>query len=230
MHTTTRPHFICNDCIFSLACSEDENSPIRKSTSLVKQYRVLKPREVLYLPKNKFQYLYVVQKGAIKTYQTEADGHELIRGFYFAGEILGYEAISAGFYPFSAVSLCETLICEIPYSSLLKFLQNKILLQENILHSISQQLNIGVYLASSTADQRLAAFLIDLSTRLHLLNTEAEFILPMTRQDIGNYLRLTAETISRIFSRFQKRKLIKINHKKIKFLQFTSLQKIAEGL
>ena len=196
----------CRTCTFAPFCvPEEENLHLARPVNLgVKSFRTLKRKEVLYLPKNRFHNLYAIQRGVLKTFQVEADGKELVRGFYFAGEILGYEAIYTGHYLFSAVALSETVICEIPYDNFLERLYSNPALQKNILHLISRQLNVGSYLVSTTAEQRLTAFLIDLSARLHPLEKKLEFLLPMSRQDIGNYLRLTAETISRVFSRLQK--------------------------
>lgn len=217
----------CHQCTFAAFCFYDnEDSPLQT----VKHQRGLKRKEALCLPKNKFQNLYVVQEGAIKTYQVEADGKELIRGFYFAGEILGYEAIYSGHYPFSAVALTETVVCEIPYEKFLEIVYSKPSLQKRTLHLISKQLNAGSYLVSTNAEQRLAAFILDLATRLHPTDPALDFTLPMSRQDIGNYLRLTAETISRIFSRLQKNAIVESNHKKIRILQPKKLKQIAEGL
>ncbi|RDI43402.1 Crp/Fnr family transcriptional regulator [Aquicella lusitana] len=232
MHSSATSNPTCNLCLFAPFCTSEEEilHTGRQASLAVKQYRKLNRNEVLCLPNNKFQNLYAIQKGTLKTYQVEADGRELIREFYFAGEILGYEAIYTGHYPFSAVAISETLICEIPYANFLKLLHSKPALQRRILYLISRQLNIGSYLVSTTAEQRLAAFLIELATRLHPAETRYAFLLPMSRQDIGNYLRLSAETISRVFSRLQKNKMILIDHKKINLLQPDKLKQVADGL
>lgn len=193
----------------------------------VKQHHHLKKHEALFLPQNMFRNLYVIQRGILKTFQVDAEGNELIKGFYFSGEVLGFDAIYTRHYLFSAVALSETVVCEIPYDNFLELLHSSPPLQKHILHLTSQQLNVGSYLFSITAEQRLAAFLIDLATRLHPPEMLLRFLLPMSRQDIGNYLRLTAETISRLLSQFKKNKIITIDHKKIQFLQPEKLKLIA---
>lgn len=194
----------------------------------VKQHYHLKKNEVLYLPQNTFRNIYAIQRGNLKTYQVDADGNELIRGFYFSGEVLGFEAIYTRHYLFSAVALSDSVICEIPYDNFLELLHLSPPLQKHILYLMSQQLNVGSYLFSITAEQRLAAFLIDLSYRLNPSEMQTRFLLPMSRQDIGNYLRLTAETISRLLSQFKENKIIAIDHKKIEFLQLEQLKLIAD--
>lgn len=194
----------------------------------VKQYHPLKKHEVLYLPENKFRNIYAIQHGHLKTYQIDADGNELIRGFYFTGEALGFEAIYTQHYLFSAVALTDSVVCEIPYDNFLELLHLNPALQKHILYLMSQQLNRGSYLPSITAEKRLAAFLIDLSYRLHPQEMQPRYLLPMSRQDIGNYLKLTAETISRLLSQFKKNKIIAIEHKKIHLLQPEKLKLIAD--
>lgn len=219
----------CANCTFSPFCiTEGEKSRwMNQINFAVKQHHHLQKQEVLYLPQNMFRNLYAIQRGSLKTYQVDADGNELIQGFYFAGEVLGFEAIYTRHYLFSAVALSETVVCEIPYDNFLDLLHSNRTLQKHILYLMSQQLNIGSYLFSITAEQRLAAFLIDLSTRLHPLETQLNIVLPMSRQEIGNYLRLTAETISRLLSQFKENKIIAIEHRKIQFLQPDKLKLIA---
>lgn len=222
----------CCDCHFVPFCAfAKATQPERPGAKgAIKHLRQLKRHEILYLPKNKFYNFYAIQKGALKTFQLEANGKELIRGFYFAGEILGYEAIATGHYLFSALALTDTLVCEIPYDNFLKIVNAKPALQKHSLYLISKQLTAGSYLAASTAEQRLAAFLLDLAKRLHPIETKLTFNLPLSRQDIGNYLRLTAETISRMFSRLQKNKILTITQKKLHILDLEKLQLIADGL
>lgn len=126
------------------------------------------------------------------------------------------------------MALSDSVICEIPYDNFLELLHLSPPLQKHILYLMSQQLNVGSYLFSITAEQRLAAFLIDLSYRLNPSEMQTRFLLPMSRQDIGNYLRLTAETISRLLSQFKENKIIAIDHKKIEFLQLEQLKLIAD--
>jgi len=198
---------------------------INQINFVVKQHYHLNKNEVLCLPQNTFRNLYAIQRGVLKTFQVDREGNELIKGFYFNGEVLGFDAIYPQHYLFSAVALSETVVCEIPYNNFLQLLHSSPFLQKHILHLISQQLNTGSYLL--TAEQRLAAFLIDLSMRLHRPEMQLNFLLPMSRQDIGNYLKLTAETISRLLSQFKERGLITIDYKKIQLLQPNKLKFIA---
>ncbi|WP_133137498.1 Crp/Fnr family transcriptional regulator [Legionella rowbothamii] len=219
----------CSYCGFSPFCTLEEPKSrwVNQVNAAVSQQHVLKKKQFLYFPQTTFHSLYAIKSGCLKTYEVDRDGNELLRGFYFAGEILGFEAIARGNYLYSAAALSDALVCEIPYTHFLELLRSHSSLQKQILYLISQQLATGYYLNFVTAEQRLAAFLIDLSKRLVVCEQGIEFFLPMSRQDIGNYLGLTAETISRIFTQFKNNKIISIEHKKIQLLQPEQLKSVA---
>lgn len=229
MNNKFNPIKPCSNCGFLPFCSLDGGIPhwLNQISSAVKQYHVLKTKQTLFLPQNKFHNLYAIKSGSLKTFEVDKEGNELIRGFYFTGEILGFEAIASGTYLFSAIALSETIVCEIPYNHCLELLNSNSSLQKHLLYLFSQKLMVGSYLNFVTAEQRLAAFLIDLFQRLQVSEQHMEFTLPMSRQDIGNYLGLTAETISRLFSQFKKNRIISIEHKKIQFFQLDQLKLIA---
>lgn len=220
----------CKKCnLLPFCITEEKNKQwMNQITPAVKQRHHLKKNENLCLPQNRFRNIYAIQYGHLKAYQMDADGNELIRGFYFTGEALGFESIYTKHYIFSTVALSDTVVCEIPYDNFLELLHLNPPLQKHILYLMSQQLNIGSYLSSITAEQRLAGFLIDLSYRLDPSEMQLKYLLPMSRQDIGNYLRLTAETVSRLLSQFKKNKMIAIDHKSIQLLQPNKLKLIAD--
>lgn len=217
MRPMTKATASCLSCLFKAFC---------ESANMVKKQHTLKRNEILCVPNQKFYSLYAIESGALKTYQINGDGNEIIKGFYFAGEVLGYEAIYTQNYPYSVAALSETKICEIPYNHFLTEIQHHPFLQQQILHLISQQLNAGAYLSLNAAEQRIVAFLLDLCHRLHI--DSHEFRIPMTREDMGNYLRLTAETISRVLSRLNQQKIISINQKKIRILNMDYLKRVAQ--
>lgn len=219
----------CLSCGISPFCYlEDANRRwMHQINSAVKQRLVLRKNQLLCAPQNIFHNLYAIQSGCLKIYEVDRDGNELINSFCFPGEILGFESIARGNYLFSAAALSDTLVCEIPYNHFIELLNSNSNLQKQILSLMSQQLTTGTYLNFVTAEQRLAAFLIDLSKRIFVGEQNLDFILPMSRQDIGNYLRLSAETISRLFTQFKDSKIISIEHKKIRFIELDKLRLIA---
>lgn len=232
MRNTQFTFAACLGCHFVPFCAIECTGEMshKQINSSVKRLLHLKRKDVLSLPQNKFQNFYAIQKGALKTYHTQANGKELIRDFYFEGEVLGYKAIATGRYLFSAVALMDTLVCEIPYDNFLKLVHSNPSLQKHSLFLISQQLHAGSYLALTCAEQRLAAFLIDLSKRLRPTEGPTIFRLPISHQDIGAYLRLTPETISRLLSKFRKARLLIIDQKKLHILDPEKLRRLSDGI
>ncbi|KTD63456.1 helix-turn-helix domain-containing protein [Legionella shakespearei] len=218
----------CSYCGFASFCTLDVQGSqwVNQVNPAVSRQHVLKKNLPLYVPQTSFHSLYVIKSGCLKTYEIDKDGNELLRGFYFPGEILGLEAIAGGHYLYSTAALSNALVCEISYTHFCELLRAHPGLQQQVLYLVSQQLGIGSYLNFVTAEQRLAAFLIDLSKRLVACEQRLEFVLPMSRQDIGNYLRLTAETVSRLFTQFRNNEIISVEHKKIRLLQLDQLKSI----
>lgn len=190
--------------------------------------RRLQRHQVLCVQNNKFQSLYAIEHGAVKAYRLDAQGREHIHAFYFPGEILGYRAIHAGHYLSTVVALSDTTVCEIPYEPLLETLKDNHELQKHLLSLLSKQLMIGAYVDAASAEQRIAAFIMDLSYRIHGAIPMKQVVLPMSRHDVGNYLGLTAETVSRLLSRFQQEGIIQIDRKVIRIINSERLQHYTE--
>src|SRR3990167_10616310 len=158
----------CDNCGFVPFCQTGENDCQHHDLlqGVVRVRRELKRNDVLCMPKYKFESLYAIQSGALKAYQIEMNGKEIIHGFYFTGEIVGYKAIHKGHYFSTIVAMTDAVVCEIPYDHLLRQLESRPDLQKHILQLISRQLNVGSYLDCTSAEQRISAFLIDMRGRL----------------------------------------------------------------
>lgn len=208
----------CVQCSLGTFCLNEGLVPI------VTKERHLKRGEVLHRVNDDFKHLYAIQRGALKTYEIDSMGNEIIHGLYLKNEIYGYEGIYKNHYVFGASALAETVICEISYQGFLDFLRLKPDFLHRALYLMSQQLTASVYLKSITAQQRIAAFLVDLSARLSINLLEPGFLLPMTYQDIGNYLGMATETVSRILSLFKRNQIISIHNKYIRLLSIEKLK------
>lgn len=200
-----------------------------KKVGIEPTQRYLKRKEILHYADDTFTHIYAIRRGALKAHETDSAGYELIRGLYLKNEVYGYEAIYKGHYLYSSIALTETVICEISYQHFLKLIQSKPDLLSHILYLMSQQLAAGSYLKFIKAQQRLSAFLLDLAARLSINESNPYFLLPMSYQDIGSYLGLATETISRILSQLRNRKIILIENKHIYFHQQDELKRIADG-
>ena len=166
--------------------------------------------------------LYAVRSGAFKTVSVSRGGVEKITGFHLPGELMGLEAISTERHNYDAVALEDSEVCVIPFARLQALALRIPELQRQLFRLLSRDITrdqgLMLLLGSMTAEQRLAAFLLSLSRRYQRLGYAGDcFNLRMTREDIGNYLGLTMETVSRLMSRFQREGLIAAQHREIEF-------------
>ena len=185
----------------------------------------------LYREGDSFEYLYAVRSGAFKTVSVSRHGDEKVTGFHLAGELMGLDAISVGRHGFSAVALEDSEVCAMPFAALERLSLKVPVLQHQLFRAISGDISrdqgLMLLLGSMTAEQRLAAFLLSLSRRYQRLGFAAErFVLRMTREEIGNYLGLTLETVSRLFSRFQKEGLVAVHQREIELRNAARLREI----
>lgn len=176
-----------------------------------------------------FKNFFAVQQGSLKSYTVNTEGREQIWGFYFLGELLGFEGIDPGEYPYTVCALENSVICEIPYGNLLNIAAEIPELQKQLLKLISQRCVVDHFVSrNNTAQQRLACFFLGLSQRFnrHGLNPN-EFHISISRQDIANYLGLTVETVSRLLGRFKEDALLVAHGKTIKIDDFDQLKAVA---
>ena len=185
----------------------------------------------LYLVGDTFESLYAVRSGAFKTMSVSRHGDEKVTGFHMPGELLGLDAINSGNHSFNAVALEDSEVCVIPFQRLEKLALAMPALQHQLLRLLSSDISrdhgLMLLLGSMTAEQRVAAFLLSLSKRHHRLGFSAtHFVLRMTREEMGNYLGLTIETVSRLMSRFQREGLIALKQRDIELRDVERLREI----
>jgi CRP/FNR family transcriptional regulator len=156
---------------------------------------------------------------------------EKITGFHLSGEVMGLDAINNERHNYAAVALEDSEVCVIPYAELTDLALHIPELQQELFRLMSRDISrdhgLMLLLGSMTAEQRLAAFLLSLSRRYKRLGYSAEcFVLRMTREEIGNYLGLTLETVSRLMSRFQRDGLIATQQREVTFKDGDALREI----
>jgi CRP/FNR family transcriptional regulator len=151
--------------------------------------------------------LYSVRAGCIKTFTLDADGNERIRAFYTPGDLVGLDALGGGRMPASAVAVVASQVCVAPLANVRRLIAQRPELAERLLAQTSRDLASALCLAGDyTAEQRMAAFLLQMSDRLPSLNGHLR--LPMPQRDIGSHLRLATETVCRTLKTFQRRGLL----------------------
>lgn len=226
----------CSGCRLSTICLPIalQAPDIERLDAIVQRGRPLHKGEYVYREGQHFTSVYAVRAGTLKAYSTTDAGEEQVTGFYLPGEIFGMDGLGKNKHMSSAVALETAAICEIPFERLSELSIHIPSLQRHFFQLMSQEIaqdqQLIAQLGKNTAEQRVAALLLSISARNARRKLSAtHFRLPMSRTDIGNYLGLTVETVSRIFSRFQKIGLLKLDHRETELLQADELRAIASG-
>ncbi len=198
----------------------DELSPLKRSFSR---------SDYLYRSGDKFRSLFAIHSGSFKTQILHEDGREQVTGFQMAGEIIGLDAISTDIHACEAVALEGSVVCELPFNKLEALSREIPTLQRHLHKIMSREIvrdqGIMLLLGSMRAEERLAAFLLNLSQRFAARGLSAtQFQLRMSRQEIGSYLGLKLETVSRAFSHFQNKGLINVKVRTIEIVNLAGLQ------
>lgn len=176
--------------------------------------------------------IFAIRSGSIKTQLVNAEGHVQITGFFLPGEVVGMDGILAASRFSHALALEDTEVCLINVDDLNRLSADVPALHAQFQRLLSQEIQrshrMVMSLGALRSDQRLAAFLLNLSQRLARLGYSAtRFMLRMSREDIGNYLGLTLETVSRQFSRFARLGLIQIRQRDVTLLDMRTLGELA---
>jgi CRP/FNR family transcriptional regulator, anaerobic regulatory protein len=214
-------------CVPEGLCANDVAS-LEKVISVTRKIR---RGEKLFRTGDSFDALYAVRSGSIKTTVTRGASREQVTGLLLAGDALGLDGIDAGQHMCDAVALEDSSVCVVPYALFERLCRESNALQKRMYRMMSQALNREashvVQLGMLRADERVALLLLDLSARLaHRGYAAAEFTLRMTREDIGSYLGMTLETVSRTMSRLSRLGLIEAQGKCIRIRDFDGLRTV----
>jgi CRP/FNR family transcriptional regulator len=224
----------CSTCVLGQFCipvglSHEE---LIKVDALVKERISLKKGDALYRHGNPMSSVYSVRFGTLKTEHTLADGRAQIIGFHLPGEILGLDAIGDGYHQSDAIALEDSEACIIRFTEF-ESLASQIPTLQNQFHRIlsrelTQDQRHLLSLGSLRAEERLAGFLLNLSERLTVRGyTNHELDLRMSREEIGSYLGIQIETVSRMLSRFADSGLIQVKQRHVKLIDINGLYELA---
>lgn len=199
---------------------------------IIKRRRPINRSGNIFCLGDNFRALFAIRSGSVKTYTITEDGSEQITGFHLPGEIIGLDAISSGQHPCGAKALEITSVCEIPFERLEELAESIPSLGRQLLRIMSREIQsdeeLLTLLGKKSAEERLATLLLSLAHRYGERGfSSREFHLSMSRNDIGNYLGLAVETVSRLFSRFQQQQVIAVNNKHIRIRNHEHLRAIA---
>lgn len=224
----------CSTCAFSAACVDSgyDKSRLRDLHVLVEHVGPFHEGEHIFREGDKFNAIAGIRAGTVKTYVTDLAGREQVLGFFLFGEVIGLNAISRSRYPCNAVALDTVLLCRFSFPKMATLATRMPGLQQQLFRLLSEDIGKASLLAGDfAADERLAAFLVGLARRYAARGLPPSRLrLPMARTDIANYLRLAAETVSRILRRFQDDGIVRVERRDVEILDRTRLDDIARNV
>ncbi|NNE38126.1 MAG: fumarate/nitrate reduction transcriptional regulator Fnr [Gammaproteobacteria bacterium] len=223
----------CENCNLHELCLPRglDKAELDKLDSIVTRTQPLHRGDILFRCGDSFSSIFTVRTGCIKLTTSSAQGEEQIIGFYLPGEIVGLDGIEKGVHCCTAEALDTSSLCAIPFDNLTNICRQMPNLNEEMFRvmgrEISHENQLLLTVTKKHAEGRIATFLLSLSRRYKQLGySEMEFRLAMSRSEIGNYLGLTFETVSRTMSKLQKQGMISINHKYITIEDMDALKEI----
>lgn len=221
----------CSDCNLRELCLPVglTDSEMKRLEDLSHNKRNFATGDYLYRTGDRFKSLYAIHGGSFKTRVLHEDGREQVTGFLMAGEIIGLDAISTDFHTCEALAMEPSEVCELPFGKLEELSREIPSLQRHLHKIMSREIvrdqGIMLLLGSMRAEERLAAFLLNMSQRNAVHGMSAtQMKLRMSRLEIGSYLGLKLETISRAFSHFQEEGLIQVKARSVEILDLPRLR------
>jgi len=193
--------------------------------------RKIKRGTPLFRNGERFTSLYAIRTGFFKTCVATEDGRDQVTGFQMAGEIIGLDGIVNDQHTCDAVALEDAEVCVMPFERIEDLSREVTSLQHHVHKIMSREIvrehGVMLLLGSMRAEERLAAFLLNLVQRLHARGfSQSELILRMTRDEIGSYLGLKLETVSRTFSKFVEEQLVEVKQRYVRILNADGLRQI----
>lgn len=202
---------------------------------IVARRRRLERGERLFDSGESFKNLYAVRFGHLKAFRLTPAGDQQIVGFYMTGEVMGLDAIGAERHNSTAVALEDSEICEIPFARLDELFMELPQMQRHFHRLMSKQImreqSAMMFLGSMMAEQRLALFLLNLG-KLYAARgySSTSFQLRMSREDIGNYLGMTIESVSRLLLRFREKGWLRVAQREVELLDVARIEALANGM
>ena len=231
------PHSIkvaCSNCNLRELCMPVGISAeqLDRLDDLVASRRKVTRGQTLFVNGERFRALYAVRAGFFKTCVATEDGRDQVTGFQMAGEIIGLDGIVGDHHTCDAVALEDAEVCVIPYDRIESLSRDVPALQHHVHKIMSREIvrehGVMLLLGSMRAEERLAVFLLNLVQRLHSRGfSQSELVLRMTREEIGSYLGMKLETVSRTFSKFADDGIVEVRQRHVTIVDTAALQRIA---
>ncbi len=223
----------CSNCNLRELCMPVglDESQLQRIDYVVAVRRKIKRGGTLFRNGERFSSLYAIRTGFFKTCVATEDGRDQVTGFQMAGEIIGLDGIVNDQHTCDAVALEDAEVCVMPFDRIEELSREVTALQSHVHKIMSREIvrehSVMLLLGSMRAEERLAAFLLNLVQRLHARGfSQTELVLRMTRQEIGSYLGLKLETVSRTFSKFVEDGIVEVKQRHVRILDAGALQRI----
>jgi CRP/FNR family transcriptional regulator len=220
----------CSNCKVRVLCLPHALSPMElaRINDLVVVRRKVKRGEMLIRKGEEFVNLYAVRTGFFKTSVSGENGCELVGGFQMAGEYLGLDGMGGDQHICDTVALEDAEVCVLPFQSLKALSRNTTALNDHLYKLLSQEIvrqhDVRMLISSMRSEERVASFLLNLTQRMHARGfSQSELMLRMTREEIGSFLNIKLETVSRAFSSFAKLGILEVKSRHVRILDVAAL-------
>ena len=231
--TPTSMRVACSNCNLRELClpiglDADE---LARIDAVITTRRKVRRKAALFRTGDKFGALYAIRTGVFKTCLTAEDGRDQVTGFQMAGEIIGLDGIVNDHHTCDAIALEDAEVCVLPFDRIGELSRDVGALQHHLHRVMSREIvrehGVMLLLGTMRAEERVAAFLLNLVQRLEARGfSRSELVLRMTRQEIGSYLGLKLETVSRTFSRFAEEGTIAVHQRHVRIVDIDRLRQL----
>jgi len=226
----------CSNCNLRELCMPMglNESEMQRIDDVVATRRKVARGENLFRNGEKFNALYAIRTGFFKTCISSEDGRDQVTGFQMAGEIIGLDGIVSDHHTCDAIALEDAEVCVMTFDRIEELSREISVLQRHVHKIMSREIvrenGVMLLLGSMRAEERLAAFLLNLVQRLHARGfSQSELVLRMTREEIGSYLGLKLETVSRTFSKFAEDGIVEVKQRHVRILNPDALKLIVNA-
>ena len=226
----------CSNCNLRELCMPVglNEEQLKRIDEVVAVRRKIKRGAALFRNGETFTSLYAIRTGFFKTCVATEDGRDQVTGFQMAGEIIGLDGIVNDHHTCDAVALEDAEVCVMPFDRIEELSREVTALQTHVHKIMSREIvrehGVMLLLGSMRAEERLAAFLLNLVQRLHARGfSQSELVLRMTREEIGSYLGLKLETVSRTFSKFVEEGIMEVKQRHVRILEPDALKRIVNN-
>ncbi len=223
----------CSNCNLRELCLPVglDKAEMLRVDELVTVRRKVKRRDTLFHSGDPFTSLYAIRSGVFKTRLTVEDGRDQVTGFQMAGEIMGLDGIVNNLHTCDAIALEDSEVCVMPFDRIEEVSREITALQRHVHRIMSREIvrehSVMLLLGSMRAEERLAAFLLNLAQRLKTRGFSAtDLVLRMTREEIGSYLGLKLETVSRALSKFAEDGIVEVKQRHVRIVQEDALKRL----